>query len=147
MKSQYSIKSALFAGFVATTAMTAFTYTAPLMGIEFQLTGFKNPSSTKLTDGQKVQATAIGKFSVHCITREIEVPVTLTYYKESERTKAKMPGNLLVTNAEFKIKLSEYGIKIPSMVVGKLNDSDCQLYYHISQYNAIGKKQSFVLYL
>lgn len=90
--------------------------------VEFQLTGFKNLSSTKLTDGQKVQATAIGKFSLHGITKEIEVPVTLTYYKESERTKAKIPGNLLVTNAEFKIKLSDYGIKIPSMVVGKLND-------------------------
>lgn len=37
MKSQFSIKSALFAGFVATTAMTAFTYMAPLMGFEMNI--------------------------------------------------------------------------------------------------------------
>jgi polyisoprenoid-binding protein YceI len=89
---------------------------------EFQLTGMKNTSSKKLTDGQKVKATLVGKFSVHGITKDIEVPVTLTYFKESERTKAKAPGNLLVANAEFNIKLSDYGVKIPSMVVGKVDE-------------------------
>jgi len=89
---------------------------------EFQLTSLKNPSSKKLIDGQKVNTTLIGKFSVHGITKEIEVPATLTYFKESERTKAKAPGNLLVANSEFKIKLSDYGVKIPSMVVGKVNE-------------------------
>ena len=89
---------------------------------EFQLTGLKNPSSKKLIDGQKVNATLVGKFSVHGTTKDIEVPATLTYFKESERTKAKAPGNLLVANAEFKIKLSDYGVKIPSMVVGKVDE-------------------------
>ncbi|MFA3782011.1 YceI family protein [Melioribacteraceae bacterium 4301-Me] len=89
---------------------------------EFQLTGIKNPSSRSLNDGQKIKCIFVGKFSVHGVTRDIEVPGTLTYFKESEKTKAKMPGNLLVTDAEFNIKLSDYGIKIPDMVVGKVND-------------------------
>lgn len=89
---------------------------------EFQLTGIKNPSSKRLNDGQKVKATLVGKFSVHGVTKEIEVPATLTYFKESERTKAKAPGNLLVANADFNIKLADYGVKIPDMVVGKVND-------------------------
>lgn len=89
---------------------------------EFQLTGIKNPSSKSLNDGQRVKATLLGKFSVHGVTKEIEVPATLTYFKESERTKAKAPGNLLVASADFKIKLADYGIKIPDMVVGKVND-------------------------
>src|SRR3989339_1579039 len=89
---------------------------------EFQLTGIKNPTSRKLNDGQRVTATLIGKFSVHGVTKNIEVPATLTYFKESEKTKAKAPGNLLVANAEFDIKLSDYGVKIPSMVVGKVNE-------------------------
>jgi polyisoprenoid-binding protein YceI len=89
---------------------------------EFQLTGIKNPSSKSLNDGQKVKATLVGKFSVHGVTKEVEVPATLTYFKESERTKAKVPGNLLVANADFNIKLSDYGVKIPDMVVGKVND-------------------------
>lgn len=89
---------------------------------EFQLTGIKNASSNKLEDGKRVNATLTGKFSVHGITKNIEVPAKLTYYKESERTKAKTNGNLLVANADFSIKLSDYGVKIPSMVVGKVDE-------------------------
>ncbi|MDZ7625971.1 MAG: DUF6789 family protein [Ignavibacteriaceae bacterium] len=37
MKSQFSIKSALLAGFIATAAMTAFTFMAPLMGFEMNI--------------------------------------------------------------------------------------------------------------
>ena len=89
---------------------------------EFQLTGIKNPSSKTLNNGQKVNATLVGKFSVHGVSKEVEVPATLTYFKESEKTKARVPGNLLVANAEFNIKLSDYGVKIPDMVVSKVND-------------------------
>lgn len=89
---------------------------------EFQLTGIKNPSSKSLNDGQKVKVTLVGKFSVHGVTKDVEVPAELRYFKESEKTKAKAPGNLLVANADFKIKLADYGIMIPEMVVGKVND-------------------------
>lgn len=89
---------------------------------EFQLTGVKNHSSKTLKDGQKVNCTLIGKFSVHGTTKDVEVPATLTYFKESDKTKAKVPGNLLVANAEFNIKLADYGVKIPDMVVGKVSD-------------------------
>lgn len=37
MNSQFSIKSALLAGFIATVAMTAFTFMAPLMGFEMNI--------------------------------------------------------------------------------------------------------------
>lgn len=90
---------------------------------EFQLTGIKSSSSQKLNDGERVKATLIGKFSVHGITIDVEVPATLAYFKESQRTKVKTPGNLLVANAEFDIKLSDYGIQIPDMVVGKVSDN------------------------
>jgi polyisoprenoid-binding protein YceI len=89
---------------------------------EFQLTGIKNISSKTLSDGKKVNATLVGKFSVHGVTKDIEVPATLTYFKESERTKAKASGNLLVAKADFDINLADYGVKIPDMVVGKVND-------------------------
>lgn len=89
---------------------------------EFQLTGIKSPSSRTLNEGQKVKVTLVGKFSVHGITKDIEVPASLTYFKESEKTKSRIEGNVLVANADFSIKLSDYGIKIPDMVVGKVND-------------------------
>ncbi|AFH49659.1 Hypothetical protein IALB_1953 [Ignavibacterium album JCM 16511] len=107
--------------------------------VEFQLTGIKNPSSKSLNDGQKVKVTLVGKFSVHGVTKEIEVPATLTYFKESERTKAKAPGNLLVASADFKIKLADYGIKIPDMVVGKVNDEvEINVNFVASDKNASG---------
>ena len=37
MEKQFSIESALVAGFVATIAMTAFTYMSPLMGFEINI--------------------------------------------------------------------------------------------------------------
>lgn len=37
MKTQFSIKSALTAGLIATAAMTAFTFMAPLMGFEMDI--------------------------------------------------------------------------------------------------------------
>ena len=89
---------------------------------EFQLTGIKNPTSTKLNDGQKIYVTLLGKFSVHGVTKDIEAPAELRYFKESEKTKAKAPGNLLVASANFNIKLSDYGVKIPDMVVSKVSE-------------------------
>lgn len=89
---------------------------------EFQLTAIKNPTAKTLENGKKVKATFVGKFSVHGVTKEVEAPGELTYFKESGQTKAKAPGNLLVTRANFIIKLSDYGVTIPSMVVGKLSE-------------------------
>ncbi len=90
---------------------------------EFKLKGIQNASSSKLEPGQKVKATLLGDFTVHGVTKEIKVPAELTYFEENEQTKAKMPGNLLVANAEFNIKLSDYGVEIPSMVVGKVDEA------------------------
>ncbi|KAB2846011.1 MAG: YceI family protein, partial [Melioribacteraceae bacterium] len=89
---------------------------------EFQLTAIKNSSSKSLETGKKVKATFVGKFSVHGVTKEVEAPGELTYFKESDKTKAKAPGNLLVARANFAVKLSDYGVTIPSMVVGKLSE-------------------------
>jgi polyisoprenoid-binding protein YceI len=89
---------------------------------EFQLTGIKNTTSKELKDSKKVNVTLVGKFSVHGVTKDVEVPATLIYFKESERTKAKAPGNLLTINADFNIKLTDYGVQIPSMVVGKVDE-------------------------
>jgi len=89
---------------------------------EFHLTGIKNASSSKLNDAEKVRVTLVGNFNVHGVTKDIEVPATLIYFKESEKTKAKAPGNLLVANSEFSIKLSDYGVSVPSMVAGKVNE-------------------------
>jgi hypothetical protein len=60
---------------------------------------------------------------VHGITKDVTADAQLIYFKESERTKAKMAGNLLKVKANFEIKLGDYGVMIPDMVVGKLDEN------------------------
>jgi hypothetical protein len=76
-----------------------------------------------LADTKKVTATGHGKFTVHGVTKDISVPMELTYYKENDMTKGKMPGNLLKVKASFEIQLGDFGVKIPGMVKGKLNET------------------------
>ena len=90
---------------------------------EFELTEISDASSKNLSDTKPVKATAKGKLSIHGVTKEISAPVELTYYKETDQTKARVAGNLLKVSAGFTIKLSDYKISIPSMVAGKVDET------------------------
>lgn len=89
---------------------------------EFMLTGISNASSKSLENGKKTTATLEGKLTIHGVTRDVKVPGEFFFLKESEKTKAKMPGNLLRASTNFNIKLSDYGVKVPDMVAGKVSE-------------------------
>ncbi len=89
----------------------------------FELKSISAPASGKLENGKPIKVTFNGVFKLHGVSHEISAPGELAYFKESPQTKTKMPGNLLRAKANFKIKLSDYGVKIPSMVVAKLDDN------------------------
>lgn len=59
----------------------------------------------------KLKAKVIGDFTVHGVTNEETAEVTVTYLKESEKTKERMPGDLLGVEADFSIVLKNYGVK------------------------------------
>lgn len=67
-------------------------------------------SPKEMTKGQSIKVTATGKFKVHGIEREIEVPGTITLINE----------NSIQLNATFKILLSDYQIAIPTIVFYEL---------------------------
>jgi len=90
---------------------------------EFKLKQIKAQSFRELVDGRRIKVTFVGNFTVHGVTKEVEAQGEITFFKESEQTKLKANGNLLVVSAEFVIKLSDYGVVIPSMVVGKLSEN------------------------
>lgn len=90
---------------------------------EFELTEISGASSKSLSDTKPVKATAKGKLSIHGVTQEISAPIELTYYKETEQTKARIDGNLLKVTADFSIKLGDYKISIPSMVKDKVDQN------------------------
>ncbi|MFC2084852.1 YceI family protein [Bacteroidota bacterium] len=83
----------------------------------------KVTGASKLEEGKKTAVSFHGIFSIHGVSKEIVATGELTYYKESEKTKTRIKGNLLKVKADFNIKLSDYGVKIPDMVVGKVDEN------------------------
>jgi polyisoprenoid-binding protein YceI len=82
--------------------------------ITFTLKQLKNPKNSNPTT---IQAVAAGTFTLHGVTQPVEFPVTLMYLPESEQTKKRAPGDLLVIRGKGTILLSKYGIK--SEIIGQ----------------------------
>ncbi len=72
---------------------------------------------TKLADvktaGTTTTATATGKFTLKGVTKEISMPVKLTYLVDAlgKRTKPEYKGDLLVVRGEFTINRGDFGIQ------------------------------------
>jgi len=90
---------------------------------EFELTEVLEISNNSLQDGQECNLKAKGNFSVHGVTKEIEIPIAFTYMAASDDTRDRLPGNLLHIVAEFEILLTDYNIEIPKFVILKLDNS------------------------
>lgn len=57
-------------------------------------------------------ATLVGEMTVKGVSREMKIPARLTFMPESERTRARAPGDLLAIRAQYTIKLSDFGVGI-----------------------------------
>ena len=69
-------------------------------------------SANVKTTGNDTTADVTGKFTLHGVTKEITVPVRLTFLKDKlgARTMGRMEGDLLVIRSTFQIKRSDFGI-------------------------------------
>jgi polyisoprenoid-binding protein YceI len=85
-------------------------------------------------DDDKLRVSVMGDFTVHGITRPVYSDATLTYLKESEETKVRMPGDLLGVKATFRIKLSDYGIR--HMLIGTRVSEEIEINANIVGTNA-----------
>ncbi|MGA1195834.1 MAG: YceI family protein [Candidatus Latescibacterota bacterium] len=65
-----------------------------------------------------IQALAVGHFTLHGVTKEIKIPVEMTYLLASEKTKKRAPGDFLVVNGKFKIALKDFDIMGARGMVG-----------------------------
>ncbi len=78
--------------------------------IVFELTKLDNVKTT----GNDTTATATGKFTLKGVTKDISVPVKLTYLAGSygkRLNKPELGGDLLVVRGEFTINRGDYGIQ------------------------------------
>ena len=96
--------------------------TAKYPDATFVLTGLK-ASKKSLDNTKPLNATATGKLTIHGITKQVSVPVTLVYFKEDKKTGSKQPGNLLRLKANFNVKLSDYNITVPQILFYKLDET------------------------
>lgn len=117
---------------VATSSLTVSnnTMTEHLLGdnwlnapvnpeIVFELTKLDNVK----TSGNDTTATATGKFTLKGVTKEVSVPVKLTYLAGAFGKRINKPevgGDLLVVRGEFLINRNDYGIN-PGKYEDKVN--------------------------
>lgn len=78
------------------------------------------------TSAEKTTADATGTLTLKGVSKEVTVPVTLTYLKDklAARTNGQMKGDLLVVRANFAINRADYGInpKAPADKVAETID-------------------------
>jgi len=89
----------------------------------------KSVSNVITEADNKISAKLTGDFTTHGVTKEIVVPITLTYLDESEQTKKRAPGDLLGVQASFNITLSDYDID--NMVIGQKMADDIEIRVNI----------------
>ncbi len=64
-------------------------------------------------DYQTYTMTLSGTFSIHGQTRHVSVPARITFMRESDKTRMKMPGNLLGVRADISLGLATFNITGP----------------------------------
>lgn len=88
----------------------------------FELTKVLKSSQNTLDDSKPVDLTVEGNFTVHGVTKAITIPMKVTYFKESESTKSRLPGDIIHVQAKWDLLLSEYSINRPQFIILKLDD-------------------------
>lgn len=90
--------------------------------IRFRLDRVVEAGQARLPDGQPVPVRAVGTVHLHGATRQEEVALRVTYFREGERTRVRLPGNLLRIEGRFDLQLKDYNIPIPKLVVMRLDN-------------------------
>jgi polyisoprenoid-binding protein YceI len=73
--------------------------------------------------GETVAVKATGLFSIHGVTKPVEVDARIGYFSEvAELSQRGYPGDLLNVDANFNIKFQDFGIQRPQFMVLRLAD-------------------------
>ncbi len=68
----------------------------------------------KITDqASTYDIIAMGDITIKGITKSVEIPGRITYLRESETTRQRLPGDILAVRADFSVDLADFGITGP----------------------------------
>lgn len=68
----------------------------------------------KETDSSRTfNVTVSGELNLHGVSKPVEMEARLSYLAESEKTKTRLPGNLLAVRTGFDVKLADHNITGP----------------------------------
>ncbi|RMG44729.1 MAG: hypothetical protein D6718_09515 [Acidobacteria bacterium] len=83
--------------------------------IRFTIDGVRNVKSLKSSREFKTYSMDVtGKLTVRGRTKRVSFPARVTYLPESEKTRQKMPGDLLAGRGEFTVRLADFGVTGPA---------------------------------
>lgn len=88
----------------------------------FELTDVKTGSHYNIADGQPIDITLFGNFTVHGVTKPVEIKATVQYYGDDQSSPMKIPGEVIHIKAGFDVLLPDYEIKRPQFLVLKLDE-------------------------
>ncbi len=88
----------------------------------FSMKRIVRSSKSGLKPNKPVRIVAEGTFSLHGVEKQVRVPVEVTYLPQSESTMGKLPGNLLRITSQFPVRLSDYDIERPQMLMLKVGE-------------------------
>ncbi len=88
----------------------------------FTLGKIISASRNKVKSGESADLEIEGTLDLHGVKKKERVKATVTYVKGSKATKNMLPGNIVAINANFRIKLADYNIERPEMLVLRLGD-------------------------
>ncbi len=86
--------------------------------ISYNVTGLQNISVSSEGGKHIARATAIGMFTCHGVTKPLTATVELQFLPESDETKKRATGNLVMITASFNVKLADFDIKGKEGLVG-----------------------------
>jgi polyisoprenoid-binding protein YceI len=79
--------------------------------ITYDISGLKNVKVVSSGSGKTtITATAVGSFTLHGVTKSLEAGIKLTYVNESDATKSRADGDLVMIEATFDVAWQQFGV-------------------------------------
>lgn len=86
--------------------------------IVFDITELNNVSRDGKTGKNVATATAVGMFTCHGITKPLKASVLITYLPETNETKQRASGDLVMIGASFDVNLKDFNITGTGGIIG-----------------------------